>query len=225
MTAIVAFAAAQIAFIAGDTKRSGLPCPGTKLHIWSDRIVFGQAGNSLYLGQAIGIMQANRAMYGDEVNDLFDAFDAVRPIFHRKALDANAMSPSAADGKLLVAVAGKQPSTGTLWIVDFAATKNIQKVIGPVSAIGIADLDTIAMREWQTVYSSNQNCITKLLGLSGHVALDRWATDCITKVLGPTVDWPIEFLIARPSDCKNRIIVKQRAQTAPSRPEKWFAWP
>ena len=55
MTVIVAHVAAGRAFIAGDTKRSMTPFPVRKVHVWSDQVVFGQAGSGTYMSKAIAI--------------------------------------------------------------------------------------------------------------------------------------------------------------------------
>ena len=78
-------------------------------------------------------------------------------------------------------------------MADFATDK-VQPVSGPIGTIGVANLSGIAAQEWQKLSSSSK------------VSLDRWAADCIVQVVdGSYVDWPIEFLIARPANAPTEL--------------------
>lgn len=193
MTAILAFAASGIAFVAGDTKRATAMHPATKVHRWSTSVVFAQAGNGQQLSALIGQMMVCRPILGEDLNGLKAAFTQLSKTFHDQALAAQAQSRTPhlvdTDGTILVADA----DSGDVITLDFA-TGNCSSPHVPFGAGGVPQLVTEASVRWS---AQNQS-------------LDLWATDAISACVGATVNWPIDLLIVRPNDLGGALTVQRR---------------
>jgi hypothetical protein len=193
MTAILAFAALGVAFVAGDTKRIMALHPATKVHRWSTSVVFAQAGNGPQLSGLIGQMMVCRPVLGEDLGGLKDAFTQLRKTFHDQALAAQAKSrtPQYVDtnGTLLAADA----ESGDVIGLDFATGKCSPPQM-PFGTSGVAQLATEAATQWP-VHAP---------------ALDLWAAASINGCVGPTVAWPIDLLITRPNDPAGALTVQRR---------------
>lgn len=195
MTAILAFAAPGVAFVAGDTKRVTAAHPATKVHRWSPTVVFAQAGNGTQLSGLIGQMMVYRPILGENLDGLKDAFGQLRKVFHDKAVkaQAEARAPQLVDtnGTLLVADA----ESGEVISLDFAGAPPSCPLV-PFGTAGVAEIAGAAATRWATHGSK----------------LDIWATDSIRACIGPTVGWPVDLVIARPKGSAGALTIHRRIE-------------
>lgn len=193
MTAILAFAARGLGFVAGDTKRATALHPAVKVHRWSTTVVFAQAGNGQQLSSLIGQMTASRHVYGENLQGLVNAFAQLREHFHDQALTVKAKSetPHLVDtnGILLVADA----ASGVVVDLDFASGHR-HSPQGPFETGGVPQLVTEAAHRWSALSQ----------------ALDVWAVASIDACVGLAVSWPIDALIVKPHDATGSLTVQRR---------------
>ena len=211
MTAIVAFAQTDCVFIGGDTKRSVAFLPAQKVHSWSDRTLFGQAGNALHLSEAIGICFKSQSAYGGGLDGLLDAFDQARKAVYPKALPSN---PNGASGTLLIAHSGDVNHSAGLWKMEFDPAIAPVQMPGSIAAIGVAGIHGAAQQHWPNADPS------------GSISLARWAMSAIDSVVGPDVNWPIDVMISKPASVPaERLVICQRLNAARNTPDPLFDWP
>lgn len=147
MTAVVAHVAPGRAFIAGDTKRSGMPLPVRKVHAWSDQVLFGQAGNGQFMSQAIAAAFACQGLHGDDLHGLIASFDAARQAIYPKAVAANANATSAA-GTLLIACSDAVAGGPSIWTMELDPAIKAAVQPGPVFGIGTLGVAATAAKLW-----------------------------------------------------------------------------
>ena len=210
MTAIVAFAQTDYAFIGGDTKRTMAFNPASKLHSWSDKTLFGQAGNALKLTEAIGLCFKCQPQFGCGLDGLLKAFDQARQVIYPQALAAN---PSGAPGTLLIAHAGDNTHAAALWTMEFDPAMPPVQVPGSICGIGVPTIQAAANQNWP----ANRP--------TGQFSLARWAMASINQVIGPDVDWPVDVMISRQTSQNERLVIRQRLIGVTSIPDALFNHP
>jgi len=208
MTVIIAHAAAGRAFIAGDTKRSGMPLPVRKVHVWSDQVLFGQAGNGTYMSKAIAAAFACQGLHGDDLAGLIASFDAARKAVYPQSVAANANSSLAA-GTLLIACSDPASGGPSIWTIELDPTVAPTLQAGPVFGIGTVGIAASAAALWAG-------------GVVAANTLPTWATACISAHRGPTVAWPIDMVVAQPSLPGERAVLHQRLASPTSTPDPGF---
>ncbi|SMH61544.1 hypothetical protein [Azospirillum agricola] len=208
MTALFAFANQDTAFIAGDSLRAdplGLfpPATVTKIHVWSDAVLFGQAGSSR-LGALIAAMLASRSTVSADATGLVAAFQALRDAHHQAALTANRKIAALCQGTLLVAAAANVHVSAQLFTLNFA-TGAQQALPGPVAAYGTDP----------TLFSSSASKHHGALvaAASGGLALDQWAALCMADAIAAhpgLVGWPSDLIIAKGNAAGGRTVTIDR---------------
>ncbi|MFT8367076.1 MAG: hypothetical protein ABF623_14680 [Gluconobacter cerinus] len=181
MTAIIAYAEQDYAFVAGDSKRVLGLYPTVKLHTWGSQVVFAQSGNATHLSKCIGMMCAFRgSMWGTDLADFHTAFSSQQPIWHAQAVSARATNPSIdTNGVLLVADA----ASGMVTKFEFGTGTN--SCVPSPAASGDPATQPSMIIAWG----------------NGRKDLDGWAYDSINPLCGTvaSIDLPIDLLISRPA--------------------------
>lgn len=208
MTALFAFADQDTAFIAGDSLRAdplGLfpPATVTKIHVWSDEVLFGQAGTAR-LGTLIADMLAAQSTVPADATGLVAAFQALRDAHHQAALTANRKIAALCQGTLLVAVAANAHAPAQLFTLDFA-TGAQQALAGPVAAHGTdpTSFSSSASKHHGALAASS----------SGGLALDRWAALCMADAIAAhpkLVGWPSDLMVAKGNAAGGRTVTIDR---------------
>lgn len=208
MTVVVAHVAAGRAFIAGDTKRSMMPLPVRKVHVWSDQVLFGQAGNGTYMSKAIAGAFACQGLHGNDLAGLIASFDAARKTVYPQSLAANA-NPSLADGTLLIACSDPASGGPSIWTIELDPAVAPVLQAGPVFGIGTVGIAATAAALWPA-------------GAVAASTLPTWATACISAHRGAAVEWPIDMMVAQPSVAGERTVLHQRLASSTSTPDPGF---
>jgi len=207
MTAVIAYAEPNYAFVAADSKRILGFFPTVKVHTWGPKVVFAQSGNAVHLSQCICAMAAFRGSVWDtDFRGICAAFSSNQPVHQANALAAQSKNSSVSiDGTLVVADA----DSGILTQFDFRT--GVRTPVGSPTASGDPATTPSMMAAW---------------GSSGRKDLAMWAYDSINPLCGtiPSIDKPIDLLISRP-DTYGQIVVGQRLSTAPSVPLPFFDIP
>lgn len=198
MTAVFALVRDDILFLASDTRRgSRFPLTVTKVHSWSDQVIFGQAGNGVHQSSLIAELRSERKSPAQSTELALYAMYQARRTRHL----SNVAPPAATNGTILVAETNAG-SGGSLWAYDLP-TGSRSQVAGPIAAIGTNPgvLTGIA-----------RSHASRLRGQGGFAA-DEWARMCIEDAIRQfpnDVGWPCDLLIARPSSRGGRILVERR---------------
>lgn len=203
MTAIIAYAKSGYAFVAADTKRShpAFPTAVTKVHSWSQNIVFGHAGNADQLPRLIYQMLEFRGsmMVGDDLNGFYHAFENLYSNYAKAAATAAEVNPKVdQNGTILVADA----ISGKVYKIDFQTGNCESTNVGNFETAGDPSIAEIATSSWK----------------KGRIDLDQWSCDSIghlcTSISITGVDWPIDMLISRPVKHAGQVIIAARRDEA-----------
>lgn len=215
MTAIFAYSSPTVAFVASDTLRS-MPCnflpPATvrKAHLWSDQVVFAQAGTQ-HQSKMIAEIQLRKMKWTDQVTGsvqfddsedwLFKTFELCQPSAYQNALRKNGATLSS--GNLLVAYVNTCAIGNGIARYDFA-TGSRTIVTGQVAADGT---DPVAFLKIANKHLSAMSV------LHGTLRLDEWARTCLNEAIAlhpTTVGWPADLIISKPDNHGGRLIVQRQ---------------
>lgn len=216
LTAILAFASGDIAFVAADTMRDyegATRVFATKVHVWSDKVLIAQAGDGKFLSQLIAklwMMRPNILTMPDkdEAECLIHGFHAFRQEFYDQALDAytrrygNA-GTAMSGGTILVAIAANGPKSACIHRLDFA-TGSVTTTSDEVAAGGS---DPAAFKT-----NADAQLAARRIG-SQPLRIDEWAIQCLDAAIvayPQSVDWPADLVLARPDGHGGRLVLSRR---------------
>jgi hypothetical protein len=197
----MAYVEAGLAFIASDTKRSRAFSPVTKSHVWSDWVLLGQSGCATYMTLAIDYMMKCRGASGDGFRSAIESFVGARATFHAQAVQA--LGPAGAEGTLLVACANPADGGPSIWTIALNPSTPPQLLPSNIGAIGDSAVASAASAGWSPSIRSVP------------AGLPTWAGSVVGSLVGPTIDWPVDVIVARNSIRPGqRVVVRQRLLNA-----------
>lgn len=212
MTAIYAYARDRIAFVAGDTLRYDPVAKGQtvcKLHHWSDSVVLAQAGEAHMLSDAI---QRAMPLFGflrlpPTADGFIQAFRQVHAGFWDKARKARSKLKAGEPppGTVLIAEAATDHGAARVLKLDFQ-TATVTPSDGCFDADG-TDVNQFRATAQQHLEALQGN------GENQTVPLDIWAARCVQEAAAAYpeyIGFPVDVLIARPSQENDRILVHRR---------------
>jgi hypothetical protein len=229
VTAIFAYAAGDIAFIAGDSLR-GDPLKAFsihtvfKIHHWGDRLVFGQAG-SQYLSDWVMETRRRKSQWFDSAtgSTIFDDLEVwfektlgiSRATHYQEALAK--CGPALSMGVLLAASVDSHGKAQRLTSYDFATgVRNV--LAGECAAEGVDATLFTRIAAKHMIALKSRGAIS--------VPLDEWAQMCVSDAIaahGVSVGWPCDLLISRPSAHGGRILVQRRINNSSTCGDPLFA--
>lgn len=193
MTALFAYAADEVAFIASDTCRAlgGLRSLAAKTFQWSDTLLVAQTGFGEGLQRLTGEMKSRQhydpSFRGQKgVYSLFDRHRAYRLELER----FNSKVPSVVGGTLLSVQLGSVRGPASIVTLDWVS-----------GAVSSQTLPVYADGSDPTLF--NQIAQSQLAALpANNLDLGQWATRCMQDVMACTtmvgvVDWPLDLAIIR----------------------------
>jgi hypothetical protein len=214
MTAIFAYAAKNIAFVAGDTCRTSkanLQYEACKMYPWSEHVLLAQAGEAEFLTDLICRLIARVSPLASTKFGFITNFQQIHDRFWRRAQKRYGGNSPA--GTVLIASASIGGTPATIDKIDFE-TGIVTPITALVSAHG-------------SLPAQFQNQAAALLSThtsSAGVQLDNWALDCVDYAIRAhpaTINWPADLLITRPI-VNGRLIAKVRIATPASPGDPMF---
>lgn len=204
MTAIIAYAEADYAFVAADSSRSqsgGVFHQTMKVYSWSDKVVFAQSGNALQQYNMIVQMLSGRGFpHPHDMSGFEAAWLASQPHWQKEAARLKSKNSSVAtDGTILAADA----ASGEVKSFDFA-TGNVSTV-APFGFAGFPHVGRAAKTAWG----------------AGRRDLDMWAVDTIAPLCASNsgIDWPIDLMLCAPLPYERTVSTRLASRLSIGRPD------
>jgi len=212
VTAVVAYADAEIAFVAGDTSRTyagNVSIRACKVHRWSDSVLLAQAGEAEHLTKLIAAVLPLGGFYGGNHHEFLKCFRQLNGTHWNNAVQSyTAKGKATPEGTILIACASTPADPAQVYKLDFETARLTALGNCGADGTGGAALSEKALAELNNLRGSSN---------APGIHLDTWAARCIegAALTNPgVVDWPADMQIARPSGTSDRVVTYRRIASA-----------